>query len=194
MNDKEPSKLRLSKWVEKYYSKLVLILFFVEWIIIISIWIQDNPFVTVASFFEHFLWLFYMIVIPYYIKSYFNYLKNGNPIYFDFLYIVIIWILARIVDFIDFSYTSYSIIMYLTLNFSFGIVFLSIRVYKIGIGILTGLNITLIVTFFLVPPTEFYNINPWRPVSSFVIFIFNISIWTIRLIKTKKESEFNKNF
>lgn len=186
MNDKEISNLRLSKWVEKYYSKLVLTLFFVEWIITISIWIQDNPFVSVVSFFEHFLWLFYMIVIPYYIITHFNYLKNGNQKYFNFLYILILWILARIVDFMDFNYTSYFIIMYLTLNFSFGIAFLSLRVYKIGISILIGLNIIMIVIFFFLPPTEFYNINPWRPVGSFVIFIVNISFWTIRFNKDKK--------
>ena len=62
--------------------------------------------------------------------------------------------------------------------------------YKIGISILIGLNIIMIVTFFFLPPTEFYNINPWRPVVSFVIFIVNISIWTIRLIKTKNKMWF----
>ncbi len=175
----------ISVWADKYKTKIILILFLIEWCIVIFRWIFQNPRINIISFLNYFLWLLYMLLQPYIAKNYFEILvsKTKN---FDLLYSINLWILVLIVEFIEFNDISFKLIIFLTMNFCFGLTFIVIHAYKFGSCFLLVLNILMIVFSFFETESEFYNVKPMEPLSIIIIFIINISYGIIRIHKIKK--------
>ncbi len=180
-------KFNISEWVAKNNIKIIFVLFLIEYCITIWMWISANPNINLLGNINYFLWLFFFAVFPYIIKNYLKTLANGSK-NFELLYVITIWILARIINFLEFNYVSYSLISFITLNFCFGLFFIAIHAYKTGILIILGLNILWSILFFLIPPREFYKINLSQLVSALVIILINLLLAIKRLLEVKRSS------
>jgi len=184
-------KINISEWAEKYNNKIIFILFLIDWCITIWIWISSHADIELLAKIHYFIWLFYFVVHPYFLKNFLKSISSDSR-NFDLLYIITIWLLARIINFLEFNYVSYSLISFITLNFCFGLFFITIHAYKTGLLIMLGLNTLWAILFFLNPPQEFSNINIPQLVSALVIVMINTFYAIKRLFevkRTKKEKQ-----
>jgi len=127
MKDEERYSSRTSIWVRNHNGKIIFVMLLVDWVITTWIWVSDNPKVNFSAFLFYFFFLL-LIMLTAYIDHYLekkeemeNNFEPLDPQIYDLSYSILMWVLARIINFIEFNDYSFGLIYLITFNLSLGI-------------------------------------------------------------------------
>lgn len=115
---------------------------------------------------------------------------STDPRNFDLSYSIAIWILARIINFFEFNNFSLNLIVFITINLTFGITIVFIialfsrklKVTLICIFIMSGINVIYIIIGFTLPIAINYELNPFDSIIVFIVMLISI-VLVRRVIK-----------
>jgi len=113
---------------------------------------------------------------------------SPDPRNLDLTYSIVIWILARIINFLEFNNLSLNLIFFITINFTFGIMIVymtalfswKLKGILIFVFIMSGINVIYAIIVFTLPITINYELDPFGPI--IVVIILLISIVAVRRV------------
>lgn len=209
----------ISKWTRRNSIKIVFILFLIEWSLSVLIWISANILLNISGIIFYFLISILATILPYILYKWWIRVKiiivedekkekepssdvelTTDPRNYDLSYAIAIWILARIVDFLEFNEISYLLMTSCAVNFGFVLMiafgfagFPELKTILIGILAIICINFVfaLYTVFynFLFPGVGFYDVGPLSSVHPLIFFLV-LLIFEIKFRKgMSKEDE-----
>ncbi|KKM01593.1 hypothetical protein LCGC14_1792850, partial [marine sediment metagenome] len=174
----------LSKFIRNYGIIILFILFTIEWAITTWIWISSNQILIFGDKLYHFFFLLTLVTIPYFFMSFSPYLFELKAVYkewknlgkvYNFFYGILLWGLARIIEFTLFNNFTKFIITQLVLAFFF----ILTAIY--GWTLYKHIIVPVVLSIFLSIGLFTFFIEPYSDVDFWMVIVM-IIVWCFMLI------------
>lgn len=175
--------IKLSKFIGDYGIIILYVLFTIEWAITTWIWISSNQILIFGDKLYHFFFLLNLVSIPYFFMSFSPYLFELKAVYkewknlekvYNFFYGILLWILARIIEFTLFNNFTKFIITQLV----FAFFFILTAIY--GWILYKHIIVPVVLSIFLSIGLFTYFIEPYSNVDFWMIIVMVI-VWCFML-------------
>ncbi len=193
---------KISEWTRDKNNKIVFILFLIDWFISTLFWISANSNLNLFSIWYYLLLLLFWIILPYISKNLIlkvrkrimehpkDYKWNKNvklstdPRNLDLSYSIAIWIIARIINFLEFNNFSLLLIFFIAINLAFGIMIgymTALFSWKkkgtlIFLFTMVCINVIYVIIGFMQIIVIIYELTPFDPIIIFIVLLILIFV------------------